>query len=106
MKEGIDMFEKQIDRAEAFRLANTGMRVKVLVPGPKGSEWEEARTTTLSAYLEGCLFFRDEPAGVNPDFEAAVPPPTLMEQLQGLPLAPRNRPPSVWVPVLNVNENR
>lgn len=69
------MFEKQIDRAEAFRLANTGMRVKVLVPGPKGSEWEEARTTTLSAYLEGCLFFRDEPAGVNPDFEAAVPPP-------------------------------
>lgn len=74
-EEGINMFEKQIDRAEAFRLANTGMRVKVLVPGPKGSEWEESKPTTLSELLEGCLFFRDEPAGVNPDFEAAVPPP-------------------------------
>ena len=40
-EEEIDMFEKQIDRAEALRLENTGMRVKVLVPGPKGSEWEK-----------------------------------------------------------------
>lgn len=97
------MFEKQIDRAEAFQLANTGMRVKVLVPGPKGSEWEGLRPTTLSELLEGCLFFRDEPAEDNPDFEATVPS-TLMEQLQGLPLAARNRPPSVWIPVPAVRE--
>ena len=66
------MLVKQIDRAEAFRLANNGMEIKILIPGPEGTEWEEAHTTTLSKLLDGCVFFRPVPAAVNPDFEAAV----------------------------------
>ena len=63
---------------------------------------------TLQDMLKGCLFFRREPAleewdgleagrVVSPGIQEgrAV---TLEEQLRGLPEAPKNRPPDVWIP--------
>ena len=35
-------------------------------------DWEDMLPTTLQKLLEGCLFFRSEPAMVNPEFEAAA----------------------------------
>lgn len=118
------MFVKQIDLQEALRLAHKGQEVKIPVPHPTG-DWKNIQPTTLQDMLEGCLFFRQEPAMEKSGFEGAFraaeavlpvpvsgptnppmpaepsPPLTLMEQLQNLPEAPRNRPAEVWVPVPN-----
>ena len=56
------MFVKQIDEKTALELAAKGKEVLVMVPGGKDSGWENMTPDTLGHMLEGCLFFRREPA--------------------------------------------
>ena len=56
------MFIKQIDAKAALQLAAKGKEVLILVPGGKDSGWEGMIPDTLEHMLEGCMFFRQEPA--------------------------------------------
>ena len=56
------MFIKQIDEKTALELAAKGREVMVLVPGGKEPKWESMMPDTLQKMLEGCMFFRREPA--------------------------------------------
>ena len=56
------MFVKQIDAKTALELAAKGKDVLVMVPGEKDSGWEDMTPDTLQHMLDGCLFFRREPA--------------------------------------------
>lgn len=56
------MFVKQIDIKTALELAVKGKEVLVMVPAGKDSGWEDMMPGTLGHLLEGCLFFRREPA--------------------------------------------
>lgn len=56
------MFVKQIDAKTALELAVKGKDVLVMVPGEKDSGWEDMTPDTLQHMLDGCLFFRREPA--------------------------------------------
>ena len=64
------MFAKQIDKKTALELAAKGKEVLVMVPAGKDSGWEDMTPDTLDHMLEGCLFFRREPAM---EVELAVP---------------------------------
>ena len=71
------MFVKQIDEKTALELAAKGKEVLVMIPGGKDSGWEDMMPDSLEHMLEGCLFFRQEPAmevdlvGEEPQQEAA-----------------------------------
>lgn len=56
------MFVKQIDEKTALELAAKGKEVLVMVPGGKDSGWEDMMLDSLGHMLEGCMFFRREPA--------------------------------------------
>ena len=56
------MFVKQIDIKTALQLAANGKEVLVMVPAGKDSGWEGMMPDTLGHILEGCMFFRREPA--------------------------------------------
>lgn len=56
------MFVKQIDEKTALELAAKGKEVLVMVPGGKDSGWEDMMPDSLGHMLEGCMFFRREPA--------------------------------------------
>ena len=56
------MYVKQIDIKTALQLAAKGKEVLVMVPAGKDSGWEDMMPGTLGHLLEGCLFFRREPA--------------------------------------------
>lgn len=56
------MFIKQIDAKAALQLAAKGKEVLILVPGRKDSGWEGMMPDTLEHMLDGCMFFRKEPA--------------------------------------------
>ena len=66
------MFIKQIDMKAALELAAKGREIMVLVPGEKESGWNDMMPDTLRHMLEGCLFFRREPAIEK---ELSTPPP-------------------------------
>ena len=66
------MFVKQIDLRTALRLAADGIEIKAMCEIVPDGDWEDMLPTTLQKLLEGCLFFRTEPAMVNPEFEAAA----------------------------------
>ena len=76
------MFVKQIDMKEAFRLADKGIEVKVLVPTGLGNGWLSMEPDTLQNMLAGVLFFRNEPAMVKPEFEK-FEPAFAMESVEG-----------------------
>lgn len=59
------MYIKQIDMAEAFRLAAKGTEIKTLVPTGPGSGWDSMMPDTLQNMLADVLFFRPEPAMVT-----------------------------------------
>ena len=61
------MFVKQIDMKEAFRLADKGIEVKVLVPTGPGNGWCSMEPDTLQNMLADVLFFRNEPTMETPD---------------------------------------
>ena len=74
------MYVKQIDIKTALQLAAKGKEVLVMVPAGKDSEWEDMMPGTLGHLLEGCLFFRREPAmevelAVSVEIEPAQPDP-------------------------------
>lgn len=56
------MFAKMIDKKTALELAAKGKEVLVMVPAGKDSGWEDMMPGTLGHLLEGCMFFRREPA--------------------------------------------
>lgn len=56
------MFIKQVDEKTALELAAKGKEVLVMVPGGKDSGWEDMMSDSLGHMLEGCMFFRREPA--------------------------------------------
>ena len=56
------MFVKQIDKKTALELAAKGKKVLVMIPGGKDSGWEDMTPDSLEHMLEGCMFFRKEPA--------------------------------------------
>lgn len=66
------MFVKQIDMQTALKLAASGREIKLLLPSAAGSEWTDFAPDTLQSVLEGCIFFRDEPAAASEEFEEAV----------------------------------
>lgn len=56
------MFAKQIDKKTALELAAKGKKVLVMIPGGKDSGWEDMTPDSLEHMLDGCMFFRKEPA--------------------------------------------
>lgn len=76
------MFVKQIDMKEAFRLADKGIEVKVLVPMEPGDGWTGMTPDTLQNMLADVLFFRNEPALEKPEFEK-FEPAFAMESVEG-----------------------
>lgn len=57
------MFAKQIDKKTALELAAKGKEVLVMAPITTDPEkWIDYEPNTLGHMLEGCLFFRREPA--------------------------------------------
>ena len=56
------MYVKQIDIKTALELAVKGKEVLMMAPAGKDSGWENMMPGTLGHLLEGCLFFRREPA--------------------------------------------
>lgn len=80
------MFAKQIDKKTALELAAKGKEVLVMVPAGKDSGWEDMMPGTLGHLLEGCLFFRREPAmevelAESAETEPAQPdPPPQLER--------------------------
>ena len=67
------MLVKQIDLQEALKLAAGGHEIKVMAPTvPEPEKWTDYKTDLLQHILEGCLFFRSEPAMERPKFEETV----------------------------------
>lgn len=57
------MYVKQIGMEEALRLASKGREIMVMVPGAgDAGGWKDYMPDTLADMLEGCMFFREEPA--------------------------------------------
>ena len=79
------MYVKQIDQKAALELAARGKEVLVMVPAGKDSGWEGMMPGTLGHLLEGCMFFRREPAmevelAVPVEIEPAQPDPPQPER--------------------------
>lgn len=68
------MFVKQIDEKTALQLAAKGKEVLVMVPAGKDSGWEDMMPDSLEHLLEGCMFFRKEPAMETELMELMVEP--------------------------------
>lgn len=93
------MFVKQIDIKTALELAAKGKEVLVMAPITTDPEkWIDYEPNTLGHMLEGCMFFRQEPAmevdlvGEEPQREAAGegdqspdPPPQLENEKRLIP---------------------
>lgn len=70
------MFVKQIDMIEALRLAAVGQEINIMAPNtPEPKRWEDYSPDTLQNLLDGCLFFRNEPAMDNSRLEQMMPLP-------------------------------
>lgn len=75
------MFVKQIDEKTALQLAARGKEVLVMAPITTDPEkWIDYEPNTLGHMLEGCLFFRREPAmevelAESAEIEKAQPDP-------------------------------
>ena len=84
------MFVKQIDMIEALRLAAVGQEINIMAPNTsEPKRWAEYSPDTLQNLLEGCLFFRNEPAMDNFELErmmrGAPPPLTKIKADPGIP---------------------
>lgn len=65
------MYVKQIDQNTALDLCKKGIEVKVLMADNDG-DWKEMIPDTLQNVLDGCMFFREEPAIENQKLENAL----------------------------------
>ena len=94
------MFIKQVDEKTTLELAAKGKEVLILVPGGKDSGWEGMMPDTLEHMLEGCMFFRKEPAMEVELMELTVEPagqtiefgPAEPEEAQSDPPTVRKKP--------------
>ena len=82
------MYVKQIDQKTALELAARGKEVLVMVPAGKDSGWDDMMPSTLGHLLEGCMFFRREPAmevelAGPAEIEPAQPDPSLAGKKRG-----------------------
>ena len=69
------MFVKQIDEKTALELAAKGKEVLVMAPITTDPEkWIDYEPSTLGHMLEGCMFFRKEPAMEAELMELTVEP--------------------------------
>ena len=98
------MFIKQVDEKTTLELAAKGKEVLILVPGGKDSGWEGMMPDTLEHMLEGCMFFRQEPAMEVELMELTVEPagqtiefgPAEPENVQPDPPKPERKPKRRW----------
>ena len=67
------MIVKQIDQKTAFELAAKGREVMVLIPAGETEGWKDMMPDTLQNMLEGCMFFRREPA-MEREIVSTAPP--------------------------------
>lgn len=107
------MFVKQIEKEEALGLAARGVEIQVLAPNtPEPGKWTDYDTDTLESMLDGCLFFRREPASEKAEFENAFDcmakaatqmAGTIAEEQEEDSNPPQSpvRPPGMWIPVPN-----
>ncbi len=83
------MFVKQIDMIEALRLAAVGQEINIMAPNTsEPKRWADYSPDTLQNLLEGCLFFRNEPAMDNFELERMMrgaPPLTKIKADPGIP---------------------
>lgn len=84
------MFVKQIDMIEALRLAAVGQEINIMAPNTsEPKRWADYSPDTLQNLLEGCLFFRNEPAMDNFELErmmrGAPPQLTKIKADPGIP---------------------
>lgn len=86
------MFVKQIDLKTALELVAKDKEVMVLVPGEKEPKWETMMPDTLQHMLEGCLFFRKEPAMEK----EVISPPQRRKQQETLGEGRRLIPGNCW----------
>lgn len=99
------MLVKQVDEKTALELAAKGKEVLILVPGGKDSGWEEMMPDTLRHMLDGCMFFRREPAMEVELMELTVEPagqtiePGLEEPENAQPDPPTGKKPKKTVDV-------
>lgn len=52
---------KQISTKEALAKIMMGQDVKILIPGAVADDWTDYSPAFLSEYLDGLIFFADEP---------------------------------------------
>lgn len=101
------MFVKQIDKKTALELAAKGKKVLVMIPGGKDSGWEDMTPDSLEHMLDGCMFFRKEPAMEVELMELTVEPagqtiefgPAEPENAQPDPPPPTGKKPKKTVDV-------
>lgn len=86
------MFVKQIDEKTALELAAKGKKVLVMIPGGKDSGWEDMMPDSLEHMLEGCMFFRKEPAMEAELMELTVEP--AGQTIEFGPAEPENAQPA------------
>lgn len=86
------MFVKQIDKKTALELAAKGKKVLVMIPGGKDSGWEDMTPDSLEHMLEGCMFFRKEPAMEAELMELTVEP--AGQTIEFGPAEPENAQPA------------
>lgn len=90
------MFIKQVDEKTALELAAKGKEVLVMVPGGKDSGWEDMMPDSLGHMLEGCMFFRKEPAMEAELMELTVEP--AGQTIEIGPAEPEDAQPAVLTP--------
>ena len=79
------MFVKQIDLKTALELAARGREVMMLTPTTtEPKKWTDYEPDTLQHMLDGCLFFRKEPALEK---KLLVPPPLPEKMILKGPVA-------------------
>ena len=76
------MIVKQIDQKTALELAAKGREVMVLIPAGETEGWKDMMPDTLQNMLEGCMFFRREPA-MEREIVSTAPPPRKKLQKSG-----------------------
>ena len=94
------MFVKQIDMIEALRLAAVGQEFYIRAPNTKEPKrWVDFSPDTLQNLLDGCLFFRNEPATDNSRLEQMMPP--LLTKIKADPGIPAWKIGPQWTVIPN-----
>lgn len=93
---------QEMELHKALKAFAAGRKVKVLERKTTDPEDENYEVTDLADWFKHCRLLVEVPAIANPHFEEAVQ--EMVEQISHLPLASKNRPASVWVPVPNEDQ--